>query len=508
MGIFDSKSKINSPKSTKGFYFGAPEAEAENMIGYKLTDYFEDYLDILDNLEVGKFIFVGRKGVGKSAIAKFIKDKSDCSDNSFATILRINDFETEKRIQTDEEGFKKDILLFEWLILVNIVKLVVKNECGTYTTEFAKLQKFLDNNAGIIAVDKFQIDEGFKKSGGEINFGVLTHAFGGVFKKYFDVKVTKAPFYKIIPALKEIVKIILDFPVNKESEFWLLFDDLDINFNIFEKTDKQKVMELMRLSKTYNNEVFINNKAKILIFIRDDIRNELISEYSDSAKIFNSYEIPINWYNHLNSTLDEKRIALKRMINKRIEVNFKNRNIEISDDPWYTLFSSENFNNNAYQRKSSFKYIIDFTFYRPRDLITILNTVSEVGLEYPINLSNTKLILNKYIDKNINEIKSELSLHFTETEKDYLFNTLFQYIIDFPVKSYNQVLSKIEKLKFKSGGETVMCILISYSLLIPQNADGELYFNYRESKELDQIKKEDLNITLPKCIYHYYRQIN
>lgn len=508
MGILDfqnnKKSKLNN---TKGLYFGAPEAE--NVTGYKLTDYFDDYLDILNNLELGKFIFIGRKGVGKSAITKFIKDKSDVSKNSLAVIQRISDFEIEKQIQMNSEEFDKNMLLFEWLILVNIVKLVVKNECGLYTQEYEKLKKFLDNNSGIVAVDKFQIDEAFKKSGGEINFGVLTHCFGGVLKKYFDVKITKAPFYKLIPPLKEIVKIIIDYPVNNETEFWLLFDDLDVNFNVFCENDKQKVWELVRLAKSYNNEVFNNNKAKILIFMREDIRNELITKFPDSAKVFNSYEIIINWYNYLGSNTDENDIALKKMINKRIELGFKNKGLKITNenDAWYSLFCDENFSSSPSPKKSSFKYIIDFTFYRPRDLITLLNIISEDGYNYPINSFEIKRILEKYIIRNINEIKSELSLYFREKEKEIIFNELFPFVMEYPVKSYTKVIDKISELNFNSDPIMVINVLISYSLLIPQNSDGELYFNYREKNDLDKIKKDELNITLPKCIYNYYKRI-
>jgi len=500
MGIFDSTKKNTNTKTTKGFYFGAPEAEAENVKEHNLTDYFEDFLDILDNLKMGKFIFIGRKGVGKSAISKFIKDKSDKSDNSFASILRLSDFETEKKIQINSNEVSNDTLLFEWLILINVVKLVVKNKCGIYTGEFTKLQKFIDNNSGTVHVDKFQIEEGFEKSGGEINFGVLTHSFGGVFKKYFDVKVTKAPYYKLIPPLKEIVKIILDYDINKETEFWLLFDDLDINFNIYSENDKKRVMELIRLAKNYNNEIFAQNKATILIFLRDDVREKLISEYTDSAKIFNSYEIIINWYNQAK---DENKIALKRLVNKRIELNFKNKNIEYdTSDPWNSLFSDN------ISQKSSFKYILDFSFYRPRDIITILNITSEQGVLYPISQYDLKIILQKYIERNINEIKSELSLLFNEQEKNKLFTSLFRYISDYPIKSYQQIIDYIKTLGFSMQPEIVIDILISYSFLIPSNSTGELFFNYRESIELNKIKKEELNINLPKCIYHYYRQIS
>ena len=99
MGLFSNKNTVRKNITTKDFYFGAPEAEGENMKGCSLTDYFEDYLDILGDLQKGKFIFVGRKGVGKSAIAKFIKDKSDKSEDSFATILRVSDLKLEKHIQ-------------------------------------------------------------------------------------------------------------------------------------------------------------------------------------------------------------------------------------------------------------------------------------------------------------------------------------------------------------------------------------------------------------------------
>ncbi len=508
MGILDYEKKITTKTSTKGFYFGAPEAEAENVNGYKLTDYFEDYLDILDNLSVGKFIFVGRKGVGKSAITKFIKDKSDSSDDSFATILRLSDFEIEKVIQESSIIENKETILFEWLILVSTVKLILKNNCGTYTKEFEKLQKFIDNNAGIVNIDKFQIEEGFNKTGGEVSFGVLTHAFGGVIKKYFDVKVTKAPFYKLISPLKDIIKIILDYPINKESEFWLLFDDLDVNFNIYSENDKLKIMELIRISRIYNNEVFLNNRTKILIFIREDVRSKIIAEYPDSAKIFNSYEIPITWYKHDELLCDESKTAIKRMINKRIEINFKKRNIPFGTDPWYSLFSNEISSQYSYARKSSFKYILDFTFYRPRDIITILNVVSDSAYSYPISQQDIKKILEKYINKNIDEIKSELSLLFTEIDKEKIFRELFKYASEAPIKTYNQILTKIRSLNFSISPELVIEYLISYSFFVPSTNTGDLLFSYRESVDLDKIKREDLNINLPKNIYHYYRPIN
>lgn len=506
MGIFNSltQNKSQNQNSTRNFYFGATEAEGENVKGSSLLDYFEDYLNVLEQLQIGKFIFTGRKGVGKSAIAKFIKDNSDKSEESFAKILRIKDFELEKNIQISETSENKEKLVFEWLILVNIVRLIVSNECGQYTTEYDKLKKFLKINSGVVNVDEYQIIDGERNKGAEVSFGGLRHIFGGIFKNYFKNNVNKAPFYKLIPPLKEILKIILDYPVNKELEFWLLFDDLDLNFNVKNESDNDKVIELIRIAKYYNNEIFKNNSAKILIFIRDDMRDVLLTKYADSAKIFSTYEIIIDWYNHSLLNKNENEMPLKRLANKRIEINFKNNGILYGSDPWENLFDCESY----YYGKSSFKYVLDYTFYRPRDIITFLGRMSNENYKFPISRRDMKTLLKKYISVNITEIKSELKLFFSDLEIDLIFNKLFPFIIENQELTTEELIKSIDNLRFSIESEKILELLSKYSLIILKYFNGKLYFNYRDNIELDGIDKKDLAYTLPKCIYHNYRQIN
>lgn len=510
MGILDSiKNREWTKGSTKGFYFGSTEAEAENNEDLSLVNYFSDYLEILEQLEKGKFIFIGRKGVGKSAIAKFIKDTSDSSDNSNASLLRINDFELEKVIQNfDDNNNNKEAVLLEWLILVNIVKLIIRNDSGTYTKEFGKLKDFIDRNSGIVNIDKFQIDSINHQNGGEVKFDVLSHAFGAIIKKYFDVKTTKAPFYKFIPPLREIVETVLNFSVVKDSEFWILFDDLDINYSIHNERDNDKIIELIRLAKKYNNEVFKGVNAKILIFLRDDIRQNIVTKYADSAKIFSSYEIYINWYNNESFKESENKIALKRFINRRIELNFINKNLKFDNkDPWYTLFERDNYNPNVTPYKSSFKYITDFTFFRPRDIITFFTIIGDNNYIYPLDKRTVKLVLAKYIQINILEIKSELSLYFTDCEKSSIFEVILPFLADNSNVTFSELLKKIYSCSFRMPPKEVLEILNRYSIIVHKDEDGLLYFNYRENPEIDRLDKDTITFSLPKCIYHYYKKI-
>lgn len=501
MGIFETISKQNKHKnSTRNFYFGAMEAEGENVPNSNLLNYFDDYLSILKSLEIGKFIFTGRKGVGKSAIAKYIKETSDNSASSFAKILKIADFELENYIQGSEHSDSKEKLIFEWLILVNLVRLLVKNQGTIYIDEYKKLNRFLDINSGLIDVDKYQFISGEKNKGGEVNINPLKHVFGGVLKNYFKSSVDKAPFYKLIPALREIVKKLLEYPENEGVEYWLMFDDLDINFSIHDKSSYSKVLELIRLCKDYNNDLFKGTHAKILIFLRDDMRDYLKPRFADSAKLFNSYEIGINWYIH--NVQDDDDMPLKSLIDRRVELNFKKNNIDYTGDPWANLFSVSYISG-----KSTFKYVLDFTFYRPRDIITFLNVLTQEDYNFPIDAYNLKRILKKYIRVNVSEIRSELSLFFGENEIAFLFDELFPFIIKESV-CYDKLKEKIEKFGFNMPSADVIELLSKYSLILLRDSAGNLYFQYRDDSTEVGMMNDGYSFTLPKCIYHHYKRIN
>ncbi|MEO1408481.1 MAG: hypothetical protein AAFW73_01300, partial [Bacteroidota bacterium] len=163
MGILDNfrKDKENLA-TTRGFYFGAPEAEGENKDGIQnLVAYFDDYLGILEQLYHERFIFTGRKGVGKSAIAKFIKDKSDRADDSYAQLIPSHEYDLENLIQIGDlqNELNHEAIFFEWLILVNLIKLIVKNESGKRSEGYEKLKKFIERNSGIVDIDQYQIQE-------------------------------------------------------------------------------------------------------------------------------------------------------------------------------------------------------------------------------------------------------------------------------------------------------------------------------------------------------------
>lgn len=499
MGILD---KVASCVNSKGYlstgkmYFGNPEAESEKG----LVEYFDDYLGIFNEMQVGKFLFVGRKGTGKSAIAKYIKAESDKSDDSYATIIRMSDITIEKIVQGDDK--QREYALIEWLILLNLTRLIVKSGSAKYTKEYEKLEKFLERNTGSVDVDQKELIERLTTKKGEVNFDVLRHCFGGIIGRNFQSKEQSAPYYKMINPLKEILKWLFNTEEVKKREYWILVDDLDVEYKLENEADNDKLMDLIRIVRVYNTEI-LSESSKILVFIREDICKHIVNKYNDSAKIIQGNIIPINWYIPPTEMGNEDEIPLKKLADRRIRVAFQNNNLPIPEgtSPWDCLIEE----GRAYG-SSSFKYILDYTFYRPRDIVTFLDAVHIGNYSTPISNSNIKRALRKYIELTVNEIKSELTLYFPDSEKNLLFSDVFPHVINEDLT--RQELEEYLELKdFRMNATKIVDVLLEYALIGFREGRRKYYFNFREHSIPEGTDVNRYSVIVPKCILHYYKDI-
>ena len=109
----------------------------------------------------------------------------------------------------------------------------------------------------MVEIDKFSVVEVTAMSKKELNIGALSNApiFRAIMERMFGKRLEKAPYYKFLPALKEIVYRVLSFDVFKDYQFVIIFDDLDIGFKSDVEQDKQSLMELLRAAKEFNNDL-------------------------------------------------------------------------------------------------------------------------------------------------------------------------------------------------------------------------------------------------------------
>jgi hypothetical protein len=260
---------------------------------------------------------------------------------------------------------------------------------------------------------------------------------------------------------------------------------------------------LIRTAKEFNNELKDIGNTQILILLRDDIKKGLSGFDADVSKIFSSYEVELKWYDGQ----DESKTRLREFVNRRIASNFKQKGLHYdSKDPWSSLFHDSEgcYGKDRNDYKSAFKYILDRTFFRPRDIILFLKNVGAQKCPYPIKGEIVGILLQKYVQENVAELKAELSIHYSQEQIQAIFQSLKSLSY-----SQNAGLSKtevVEKLTEQNLGEEVFQALIDYYLLIPFDpATRNYYIGYRDANPSDyDVGGDSLKYKLHKCIYAIY----
>lgn len=483
------------PYTTKGLIIGSMEAEAEILGNNHFLDYFQDFMNITHAIDTGKFIITGRKGAGKSAIVVSLMEQARYDKSLMCSLIKKDEFSLETMIQEVAIG-EQYMVLFEWIILVRLVKLIIDSGAGEYHKYARSLKEFYEKNAGYIDIDKYVIQEVLAQK--EVNFAPLKNQFG-FFSKVFGNKLIKAPFYKMISPLRNVVTEVLRMDIYKPYKFYVLFDDLDVNFKLYKSLDQNILMSLIRVTKRYNTEYLRDTKAKVLLFVRDDIADRLNGVDCDKSKIFGSYEFNINWYEHMDASTDEKNTMLRQFINRRLKVGFEALHRPYDDsDPWMSLVTE---NRTGSRGKSMFKYVLDYTFYLPRDFISIFGDVGQCKMKLPLSEDDVNKLLRKYAIKKRSEIYDELLAVYNADTIEEIFS-LLENVSQVFDPTYDEIINMIQEYELPSG---VFNTLIEYSLLVPKDkVRGHYFYSYRESNITGNYSQ--YVYVLPKVLQLYFRR--
>lgn len=501
MKLFEKFTKEQVRKLTKDtseFHIGSPEAEAESTYNskIKLAEVFEDFLEVIPRLASEKFIITGRKGNGKSAIAENIFFKAGNEPEYFCEFVKKADIDIEKitQIANEADASISQELLIEWIILVKFVKLLTSNEAISNERAIQDLNTFLKKNSGFVDIKANQINEVVQSKGWEINVEYFKRFLTSKFGNRFDIKSGKAPFYKLIPHLKDTVKELFINTINKDNHYILIFDDLDIGFNTKNKGNIKTILNIIRIVKEYNITFFGKNgiSGKIILLLRDDISRYLLNEDADTSKTFSSYEIPLKWYEHNRVYKNEDSLKIKQFINKRIALNFKQNGFEFDESkPWESLVA----NDESYS-VSSFKYVIDHTLIRPRDLILFFKPLPDLRFNIPISKQEVNILLGKYSVEFVNELRNELTAHYSATDINAILSSLNNCVND--SVNFKFFEDELQKFGFKSNSSELLELLFDLSIIGNTDEEGKTYFKHWE--EDDQIFKFNINL---KIIPHF-----
>lgn len=497
---FFKTNQIEYNGTTKHFAIGLPEAEGEDYSSKgKKESLFKDFLEILQHVSDGKFIISGRKGTGKSAFVKYLKDCSSEDNELYTEKVTPLDLHLHKVINAIPEDQDRHTILCEWVILCKFGKMLIDSNLIQYRDGAKELQEFFKKNSGIVDIDKFALIEEYDENNIGLNVNPFKSGFfSTMLNKQQKAAQKKPAFYSFIPTLREIIVKLVHYECLQNFNFVLLFDDLDLSFSLNNQEDKVHLIDLIRLARSYNTDYLSKTGARILLFVRDDVAKQISGIVPDRAKMFGAYEYHLNWYNHEGRTMKETDIILRKFINRRIANAFEKLGVDYNhEDPWLSFV--DNRPKECYGWKTAFRYILNMTFYRPRDFVNVFRNIEDANYRIPLDADSIRSILKNYVRLNMEEIRDELSIQFDSIEIERIVSVLKSVANHSGDVYYDDIVTYIEQQNFTPDMLSTLC---QYNLIVPKDRYGNLYYTYRE-QEFDE-NYEEYEYGVPNSIYLYF----
>lgn len=388
--------------------FGAAEADNDTL----LLDCFEDHEAYLKAKAHEKFLIVGRKGSGKTAIfKKLVSERAHnhfCHGHSFSDYPWFHHDKQKKTGVPESECFRYS---WEYVILVSIAKILLNDDCQPWSDEsleaMSRLEKFICDTYGSTSPElnrifspetKLKLRPSLTAGWGPIK--------GTLSAESIEIDHLPTIIYEVNDALLETVIRCL----NPENSYYVCFDELDRGFVANDDLYRHRLSGLLIAARDFNRRIRQAGKnMTAVIFLRDDILRYL--EFEDKNKIIEDFSSVIEW--------DKPSVqnSLRNVMNKRLSKVLNVPEIEA----WEQTFNEDQ---QMPGRQNKYQYILDRTFKRPRDIIKFCN---EVLRSYQQNANRTEKFENidiagardEYSRYARRELIDEMQQHFREHERAF-----------------------------------------------------------------------------------------
>ena len=447
----------------KDYTIGFADAEKEYARSPEIfKEAFFDVNNILDRLiNKYEFMLIGKKGVGKTAYSSKLQSLSEELNDFYVSALKLNDFEfstfAKVKVDYDISGTKKYKDSWEFIILHKLYNILYSEM--KYTENY-----YINERIDFLKKIGFPIELDYKSNTirlSKLKFGNNIATFDLEFENKFQEKPS---------TFLERISRINRFLIEGLNDNNIYFDNNKIVLTI------DGVDDILRLKKMKNeiilglircidslNLCFENNQApiKIILLIREDIINQLTDP--DLAKIKRDGSILLDWSRNLD--------GLKKLVNLR----FKLSGVEDDkvDDWWENIFPKK------IKRKDSWEYILDFTLFRPRDILQFLKTCQDL---YPDNekllYSDVLNALNEYSTNYfIEEMKNEIT-GFVRNDLILILPTILQKLgsRSFYLEQFYDIAIQQPTIKDVNKDEIKSLLLLLYTV----GYVGQLHHNNRK----------------------------
>lgn len=387
-------------------------AETDN----ELQEYFFHTPEVNNILESKHWLLLGRKGTGKTAIYKFLEDSRSEDINGYNSIsLNFKDYPWpahklyKESLAGELSAYQKS---WRFLFLVKLLSKLIeikelKRQDLSRELKWAKkyINKVFGNPDPNLMEVLFSKLSRVKKVKGpgidieDIDFNVGEFSLDDVAENKELQRTLRSNAFTLLSYFE---KVFID---NVGSDkFLIILDQLDENWLDGEIEEYSKILiNLINVCRNISiNSDFKN--VKIVPFLRTDIYDSL--RFNDKNKLLQDGAIIINWD---NDSLDEmffERVKKYKPTDLELDMSKKSGSV------FEVAF--------VRQGTPAFKFITRRSFFRPRDVITYFNKISDVHTSNKTGLYTSKELYSAAIETSTsiyNEIIDEWSNQFPKIER-------------------------------------------------------------------------------------------
>ena len=342
--------------------FGSVDADNDEL----LLDAFEDHEAFLDVLAFKRFLIVGKKGSGKTAIFKKLLTINDsdyfCFGHTFSDYpWHYHD----RQARLGIPDFDKYTHSWKYLILLTAAKIILNQDQSLPHSDdsfesLARVERFVIDTYGSRDPDVTQIFTPTRKLNLRPHFEV-------------DFKLLKAgvspeqvPMEELPTIVQEVNANLLSYVLdclNPNHRYFVAFDQLDLGFDPKTPGYASRLIGLLLACRDIN--VAARNAGKklfVVVFLRDDIYDTL--QFEDKNKLTENFLSLIEWDTPTASK------TLRELMEKRFTSVLRSDPAEVVH--WDDVFD-ETKEMPGHQDK--YRHILDRTYLRPRDMIKFVNVV-------------------------------------------------------------------------------------------------------------------------------------
>lgn len=374
----------------------------------------------IENFFKGENYYIcGNKGTGKTAFLKYLECKLSEDAYNLVIPIRFKSLDSVDKSDMrnmagnikediiddiDVEKTKSYILVWQIYLINQIIKNANKGEYEIFEEDkkyglLIKLIELLYSGEKGKIVPK--LTKGYAKIDASVARGLDTSI--GI-EIELNKETNKVNFNKVA---KKIMTLFYSLEYVK-NPVYILVDELELS--VKSRKEFLKDVELVRdlilaIDQINHKTKELGYEIRIIAAVRREVVNQVLSYGYEINKCIEDYGVIIDWFQKGGSYKDS---PLLKIIENKIHASELLNGYKPTDNVWDTYFA-EKINEMEVR-----KYILSYTWQRPRDIIRMLKFVQDEGQgEEIISQEMFDRAMQKYSESSWNEIAEELVLSYT-----------------------------------------------------------------------------------------------